>query len=113
MPGHDDLNVPGGLASGAAEPSRMSRRSVLRGAAGAGAAGIAATAFTGLAAPALASARPAAHRAEPELSDAESAEQIVIHVRDAKSGEIDIFRGTSHTRLNDRELAARLVRASR
>ncbi len=35
-----------------------------------------------------------------------------MHVRDARSGEIDVFRGTSHTRVQDRELAARLVRAS-
>lgn len=29
------------------------------------------------------------------------------------AGEIDIYRGTTQTRLLDRELAARLVRASR
>jgi len=40
-------------------------------------------------------------------------EQIVVHVRDAASGEIDVFRGTSQVRLRDRELAARLVRAGR
>jgi hypothetical protein len=114
MPGHNDLNVPAGHASEVAEPpQRMSRRSVLRGAAGAGAAGIAATAFVGMAGPALAGARPAPRHAEPELTHEESSEQIVVHVRDARSGEIDIFRGTSHARLNDRELAARLVRASR
>jgi hypothetical protein len=36
----------------------------------------------------------------------------VVHLRDAASGEIDVFRGTSQVRLLDRELAARLVRAS-
>jgi hypothetical protein len=36
-----------------------------------------------------------------------------VHVRDAGSGEIDLFRGTSHVRVHDPELAARLVRASR
>jgi hypothetical protein len=36
-----------------------------------------------------------------------------VHVRDAASGEIDVFRGTTQTRLHDRDLAARLVRASR
>ena len=114
MPGHDDLNSPAGGASEAAEPSqRLSRRSVLRGAAGAGAAGIAATAFVGMAGPALASTRPAAHHAEPELTAEESTEQLVVHVRDARSGEIDIFRGTSRVKLHNRELAARIVRASR
>jgi hypothetical protein len=110
MPGHNDLNAPAGEET---ELSRLSRRSVLRGAAGAGAAGIAATAFAGLAGPALAATRPAPRHAEPQLSGEESAEQLVVHVRDARSGEIDIFRGTSHTTLHDRELAARLVRASR
>jgi hypothetical protein len=40
-------------------------------------------------------------------------ETVVVHVRDAAAGEIDIFRGTSHTKLHDRALAAHLVRASR
>jgi hypothetical protein len=37
----------------------------------------------------------------------------VVHVRDAATGEIDVFRGTTHTRLHDRGLAAQLVRASK
>jgi hypothetical protein len=89
---------------------RPSRRSVLRGAAGAGVAGIAATALAGAAAPALAAAsRPA----PTKTTDLDIGEPIVVHVRDARSGEIDVFRGTSQTRVHDRELAARLVRASR
>ncbi len=95
----------------------MSRRSVLRSAAGAGAAGIAVTALAGTAGPALAAAaRPAAPAARgraPDATDTGPAEQVVVHVRDARSGEIDVFRGTSHTRVRDPELAARLVRASR
>jgi hypothetical protein len=47
-----------------------------------------------------------------ETKDADS-DQIVVHVRDVESGEIDVFRGTGQTRLLDPELAARLVRASR
>jgi hypothetical protein len=91
----------------------MSRRSVLRGAAGAGAAGLAATAFTGMAGPALAAARPAPHTAGPEPAGEGTAEQFVVHVRDARTGEIDVFHGTGHVTLHDRELAARIVRASR
>jgi hypothetical protein len=34
-----------------------------------------------------------------------------VHVRDVKTGDIEIFRGTSQTRLRDKELAARLARA--
>ena len=29
------------------------------------------------------------------------------------AGEIDVFRGTTHTRLHDRDLAAHILRASR
>jgi hypothetical protein len=38
-------------------------------------------------------------------------EPIVVHVRNAKSGDIEMFSGTSQTRLHDKDLAARIVRA--
>src|SRR5271166_5028485 len=89
-----------------------SRRSVLRGAAGAGAAAIAASALASAAIPlpAIAAER---ERGTAVPADAVPAEPVVVHVRDAASGEIDVFRGTTQTRLHDRDLAARLVRASR
>ena len=34
----------------------------------------------------------------------------MVHVRNAKSGEIDVFSGTSQTRLRDKDLAARIAR---
>jgi hypothetical protein len=37
----------------------------------------------------------------------------VVHLRDVRSGEMDVFAGTSRTRLRDPELAARLARAAR
>ncbi len=115
MPDHDDLSLAAGHADADREARpRLSRRSVLRGAAGAGAAGIAATALAGVASPAFAAAgRPAGRAADGETTEPGTAEQIVVHLRDAKSGEIDVFHGTSTTRVYDRELAARLVRASR
>ena len=118
MSGQDDMSSPSGRTGADREAQqRLSRRSVLRGAAGAGVAGIAATALASTTVPAFAaSARPAvpaAHGTKAETKDADTADQIVVHVRDAKSGEIDVFRGTSQTRMHDRELAARLVRASR
>jgi hypothetical protein len=95
----------------------MSRRLVLKGAAGAGAAGIAATALTGMAvaAPGRASSPASPDLRDPAGSAADEApgEAIVVHVRDVAAGEIDIYRGTTETRLVDRELAARLARASR
>ena len=97
MPDRDDTTSPAARtdAGPEAQQQRPSRRSVLRGAAGAGVA---------------AASWPAAPAGTKDL---DSAEPIVVHVRDARSGEIDVFRGTSQTRVHDRELAARLVRASR
>jgi len=115
MPGLNDTSPPAGhSADDHGAEHRLSRRSVLRGAAGAGVAGVAASTLIGSAVPAFAaSARPEARDTKAETKDADTSEQIVVHVRDARAGEIDVFRGTSHIRVQDRELAARLVRASR
>src|ERR1700729_4433235 len=116
MPGQDDINSPADRArDDGNERPRVSRRSILRGAAGAGVAGIAATALAGTAMPAFAAAatRPATRGTKADRADADTSEQLVVHVRDARSGEIDVFRGTSHARVHDPELAARLMRASR
>jgi hypothetical protein len=40
-------------------------------------------------------------------------EDVVVHVRDVRTGELDVFSGTSHIRLSDPDLAARLARAIR
>jgi hypothetical protein len=118
MPGQDAMSPPEGRPNAEREaPEHPSRRTVLRGVAGAGVAGIAATALAGTAVPAFAATtrpeRPAGTQPKPETTDAEATEQIVVHVRDVSSGEIDVFRGTSQTRVHDRELAVRLARASR
>jgi hypothetical protein len=88
----------------------MSRRSLLRGAATAGAAGLAVTAMGAAAGPALAatSSPPAADQAHHHHADAGP---IMVHVRDARSGDIEVFAGTSQTRLRDKDLAARIARA--
>lgn len=99
MPDHDD--------------PRLSRRTILKGAAGAGAAGLAASALAGVALPAAAAVKAQARTTRDPASDNASGEAIVVHVRDAATGEIDVFRGTTQIRLHDRDLAARLVRASR
>jgi len=108
---NDTSSAAAHTGAGPEAPQRPSRRSVLRGAAGAGVAGIAATALAGAGMPAVAAAsRPVA---VAKTSHLDSGEQIVVHVRDARSGEIDVFRGSSQTRVHDPDLAARLVRASR
>jgi hypothetical protein len=99
---------------GATEPP--SRRSVLRGAAGVSAVGIAAAVGVGaIAAPALAADnRRAAAAAKPAAAvPADSAGPLVVYLRDAASGELDVFAGTSHAVIRDRELVARLTSAVR
>ena len=91
-----------------------SRRSVLRGAAGIGAAGIAATALTGLAGPALA-AKEAKHgerEAGHDTGHEGGPHPVVAHVRDAGTGHIELYSGTSQVHLKDKDLAERIVRAS-
>jgi hypothetical protein len=94
----------------------MSRRSVLRGAAGASAAGLAMAALPTAALTGTAQAatrKDASAQADAQHDGAEDGEAVVVHVRDVRRGEMDVYRGTSHARVNDRDLAARLARASR
>ena len=116
-----------GAGGDAAQPApgqrRPSRRLVL-GAAGVGVASLATGAVAGLAAsPALASSgqtaaqagrpgtRPSA--ASGERGGADTAVPIVIHLRDARTGVLDVFHGDAHTRLRDPGLARRLIRGIR
>jgi hypothetical protein len=34
----------------------------------------------------------------------------MVHVRDARAGDIEVFSGTSQTRVRDKDLAARIAR---
>ena len=118
MSDHTQAGAPVDPAAEAAEPQHhLSRRSMLRGA-GASAAGLAALAVAGPAVPALAAAnRPAPPVASgSRAADGRSgriSQPVVVHLRDVQSGEMDVFAGTSHTRLRDPDLAARLARAAR
>jgi hypothetical protein len=91
----------------------VSRRSVIRGAATAGAAGLAVTALGGALSPAAsASTRAASSTGAAAGGEVKApAGPIVVHVRNAKSGDIEVFSGTSQTRLRDKDLAARIARA--
>lgn len=44
---------------------------------------------------------------------ADNADPVVAHVKDARTGEIDLFVGTRHVRVVDQQLAARLSNAAR
>jgi hypothetical protein len=114
MPDLDDADVDATHDAGATGGA-PSRRSLLRAAAGAGAAGLAATALTRAIPSASASGRADATPAGHADAGAHVAltEAIIVHVRDASTGELDVFRGTSEVRVKDRDLAARIVRASR
>jgi hypothetical protein len=95
--------------------SHVTRRSLL-GAAGVGAAGLAAAgAFGGLAAaaPAMAAAKPAGEGRHDRDERPGSGEHVVVHVRGDRVGELDVYSGTSHTRVQDPDLAARLRRTIR
>ena len=94
-------------AKRAPDARRLSRRSLLHGVATAGAAGIAATALS--ASPAMA----ATHRDQSRHEAPEVTGPIMVHVRDARSGDIEVFCGDGKTRLYDQDLAARIARAIR
>jgi hypothetical protein len=101
-----------GVAEGAQHPE-PSRRSVLHGAAGLAGAGLAATVMAGtLAAPASAGAAPRTHPGRAARVSS-SDEPVIVHVRDVRSGEMDVFAGTEQVRLHDPGLAAKLTQAVR
>jgi hypothetical protein len=120
---HREETPEAGLAG---QHTPVSRRAMLRTAAGASAAGlVAGGAFAAL--PAAAAVRPSRSRPSADRTgrsasttedmaahpDREDDGPLVIYVRDARTGEMDIFAGTTRTQLRDPELAARLARASR
>jgi hypothetical protein len=108
MSGQTDLGPGDGPGTVPEQPSRMSRRSVLRGAAGAGAVGLAAAAGAGAV---VAATRPAAKADAAPAATAAHAEPVVVYLRDARTGELEVFNGTSQVRFRDPALAARLLRA--
>ena len=115
MPSQDAKRAsdPGSSGSPGSPGSRLSRRSLLQGAATAGAAGLAATAIGAAASPALAatSRPPTPDQSHGHGEAGAPAGPIMVHVRDARSGDIEVFSGTSQTRLRDADLAARIARA--
>ena len=111
MSSNDGTDRTEGMAGG--EQPGPSRRSVLHGAAGLAGAGLAATVMAGtLAAPASASAAPRTHPGRA-AGVSSSDEPVIVHVRDVRSGEMDVFSGEDQVRLRDPGLAAKLARAVR
>ena len=98
----DPATVPG-------QPPQMSRRSALRCAAGVGTVGLAAATGVGAV---VAAARPRTKAATSAMAARPAnASSLVVYLRDATTGELEVFAGTSKVRFRDPALAARLVRA--
>ena len=116
MPGSNGAGSPSSDLE--LESPGHSRRSLLKGAATVGVAGIATArgrAYVSCSAAATRCEQPRrAALAHPAgTAPVEGSEQIVVHVRDIATGEMDVFRGTTCTRVRDTQLAARLSQAAR
>ena len=95
----------------------LSRRSMLRGAAGAGAVGFAAATGVGAA---FAATRPSTGT-RPAEADAgkvvttdtapqkPAGEPLVVYLRDTSTGEFEVFHGTRQVRVHDPKLVAQLL----
>jgi hypothetical protein len=105
-PAQEDADSPGTPLRQAS----LSRRSVLRRGAVAGAVGLAVAAGGGGTAAALLSSQPKGHAAP--VADADAADgsgPIVIYIADPRSGEMEIFAGTSKTRQTNHAMASMVV----
>jgi hypothetical protein len=107
---HPDQSADG-PAEGAQRPE-PSRRSVLYGAAGLAGAGLAATAMAGTLATPAAAEDARAHTGSAARATGPH-EPVIVHVRDVRTGEMDVFAGEAKARLRDPGLAARLARSVR
>ena len=95
--------------------SGLSRRGLIKNAAGAGAAGLAAGVLLNAAAGSAQAAEPSPEELSEQAAAAGAADAagpLIIHVRDTRTGEIDIFHGEEHRSVQDRKLAAALLRAA-
>jgi hypothetical protein len=98
------------------ESSRVSRRSLLRGAAGLGVVGVAAAAGVGVATaatrptsePTMApAAKPVTVAAMPETA---MAGPLVVYLRDTTTGEFDVFGGTGQVSIKNPALVSQLLK---
>lgn len=86
----------------------VSRRSLLRGAAGAGAVGLAAA----VGGAAFTAAHPAAAKPDAQAQETGrtgATDPLVVYLRDTASGELEVFNGTSQTKIHNPQLVAQLV----
>jgi hypothetical protein len=99
-------------ASAPSAGSGFSRRGLIRNAAGAGAVGLAAGLLLNASeSPAQAAEPDHGSRGTRPVAASGRQETLIVHVRDAKSGELDIFHGQRHRRVLDRKLVEALLHA--
>lgn len=108
MPDHDAEPGQRDEARGAG----ATRRGLLRGAAGAGAAGLAAVFLAERSAAPASAATTTARQPAQDPAPAHDL-PLIAHVRDASTGEVDLFTGTRQVRVVDHQLAASLARHAR
>jgi hypothetical protein len=108
------------MDSGMRADHRPSRRALVRGAAGAATVGAVAIASSGTAqakTKATPESRPGAAGSVAAGADRAGhgapEETIVVHLRDARTGHLDLYVGDRHVQVFDRDLAARLAAAAR
>ena len=97
------------------EPTGLSRRGLIRGAAGLGAAGLAAGLMVNsVATPAAAATAPttSAPAERPAAPTAPPGNRWSRTCVTRSTGEVDLFVGTRHVRFTDPQLAARLAKAA-
>lgn len=105
MPIDENPETPIGFATLA---KSTTRRTMLKGAAATGL-----TAATAGVVADLLLAGPASAATDTSGATSTDAGDLVAHVRNASSGEIDVYVGTRHVSVRDRSLAAHLARAAR
>ena len=97
----------------------LSRRSLVRSAAGAAVLGTAAVVSARTPAQAHTSSetgrsgRTPTVALPPRADHPATGEAVVVHVRDARTGDLDVYVGERHVRVRDRDLASRLAAAAR
>ena len=89
-------------------PASLSRRSLLRGAAGVGAVSVAAATGAGAIFAAAGPASATENHADVGANRTGD-EPIVAYLRDASTGEFEVFHGTRQVRVRDRKLAVQLL----
>jgi hypothetical protein len=107
LPGGGINQEIGGIMDAVTDQGHLQRRSALRAAAAAGLAVPLAYAAQAGGLGATAPGSPA------QAGPAQPAEPVIAHVRNARTGEIDIFQGSTQVRVHDVALAAQLARAAR